>query len=121
MLFYLLITVLIINAVLLMVAILLQAGTGGGLAAMGGGAGTETPWGGRQATTILTRATWWLGGIFLGLALILTGVSSRSGAPTSVLESEPITAPTPVAPPTQLPLELEQMPQGPPVQENPPQ
>jgi preprotein translocase subunit SecG len=121
MLFGLLLTILIIDAILLMVVILLQAGTGGGLAAMGGSASTDTLLGGRQATTILTRATWWMGGIFLGLALILTGVGSGGPAPQSVLDTEPVTAPTPVAPPTQLPLDLEEAPPGQPGTENPPE
>lgn len=121
MLFGFLITILILVAVLLVVVVLLQAGTGGGLAAMGGGASTDTLLGGRQATTILTKATWWLGGIFLGLSLVLTGVSSSGPAPQSVLDTEPITAPAPVAPPTTLPLDLEEaVPTGPP-QENPPE
>lgn len=122
MLFGILITILILDAVLLTVAVLLQAGTGGGLAAMGGGAATDTLLGGRQATTILTKATWWLGGIFLGLSLLITGVSSGGPTPSSVLESEPVRAPSPVAPPAQLPLELEAAPSGQGQgQENPPE
>jgi preprotein translocase subunit SecG len=92
-------------ALALVGAVLLQAGTGGGLAAMGGGASTDTFLGGRQAATILTKATWWLGGLFLGLSLVLAGLSTRSSAPRSVLESEPV-APTPVVPPAQLPLDV---------------
>ncbi len=98
--------VLVLVAVAMMTAILLQAGTGGGLAAMGGGASTDTFLGGRQAATILTKATWWLGGIFLGLSLLLAGMSTRTSAPRSVLESEP-GVPAPVVPPTQLPLNVE--------------
>ena len=85
---------------------------------MGGGASSDTLMGGRQATTILTKASWWLGGIFLGLSLILTGVSSGGPAPRSVLESEPVTQPAPLAPPSQLPLDLEAVPER---QENPPE
>lgn len=103
----LLIAILVLDAVFLMVAVLLQAGTGGGLAAMGGGTSSESFLGGRQATTLLTKATWWLGGIFLGLSLVLAGLSSRTAAPRSVLEQEPVTAPAPVAPPTSVPLDLE--------------
>lgn len=113
MIFTLLLTVLVLVAGLLMIVVLLQAGTGGGLAAMGGGAASESFIGGRQATTILTKASWWLGGIFLGLSLILSGLSTTEARPRSVLEEEPpLTAPTPVAPPA-LPLEL----QTPPSQE----
>ncbi len=107
-----LIAILLLVSILLMVVVLLQAGTGGGLAAMGGGASTDTFFGGRQAVTILTKASWWLGGIFLFLALVLAGLSARGSTPTSVLDAEPVSAPTPVAPPAQLPLDVEPAPAG---------
>ena len=66
-------TLLILDALLLMLVVLLQAGKGGGLAAMGAaGAGSDTLFGSRQAATLLTRATWWTGGIFLTLAFALS-------------------------------------------------
>jgi preprotein translocase subunit SecG len=111
-----LIAILLIVAMLLLVVVLLQAGTGGGLAAMGGGASTDTFFGGRQAVTILTKASWWLGGIFLFLSLVLAGLSARGSAPRSVLEAEPV-APSPVAPPGRLPLDVPPEPSG---QETPP-
>lgn len=92
---------LILDAVLLVTVVLLQAGQGGGLAAMGGGASTDTFLGGRQAVTILTKMSWWCGGLFLVLTLILAGLSSRGARPRSVLEGQ-MAPPTPVAP---LPLE----------------
>ena len=95
--FTFLLVLLIIDAIILSVVVLLQAGQGGGLAAMGGGASTESFFGGRQAVTILTKLSWWCGGIFLGLSLILAGISSRSGAPRSVLEQQ-IQAPAAPAP-----------------------
>jgi preprotein translocase subunit SecG len=54
--------------------------------------------GGRQAATLLTKATWVTGGIFLGLALVLSVLSSRSATPTSVLEQE-FQQPQPIVPP----------------------
>jgi preprotein translocase subunit SecG len=63
---------LILDALLLSVVVLLQAGQGGGLASLGGGGGTENVLGGRQAVTILTRLSWWCGGIFLALSLVLS-------------------------------------------------
>jgi preprotein translocase subunit SecG len=101
--FYLLLTLLIIVAILLMVVVLLQAGKGGGLAAMGGaGAGTDTLFGGRQAATLLTRSSWWLGGLFMGLALALSILSSRGAGPDTILRGEfenaPRTAPAPTLP-----------------------
>lgn len=94
-------TLLVLDGVFLGVVILLQAGKGGGLAAMGGGAAATDVLGGRQATTLLTRASWIAGTVFMVLALILAILSSRSTAPTSVLEgiaNPATTAPQPVLP-----------------------
>jgi preprotein translocase subunit SecG len=84
-----LLTVLILNGVFLGVVVLLQSGKGGGLAAMGGGAAaTDGILGGRQATTMLTRATWTTGSIFLVLSLVLSIMSSRATAPQSILRQD---------------------------------
>lgn len=95
-----LLIVLILDAIFLSVVILLQAGKGGGLAAMGGGAAaTDGILGGRQATTVLTRATWTSGTLFMVLSLVLSIMSSRSAAPSSILRPDaPVTAPAPVLP-----------------------
>ena len=82
--FAFLLTLLILDALLLSVVVLLQAGQGGGLASLGGGT-TDTVLGGRQAVTILTKATWWCGGIFLVLALVLSLVP-RGGGPSELQE-----------------------------------
>jgi preprotein translocase subunit SecG len=106
-----LVGILILDALILIIAVLLQAGQGGGLATMGGGAGTETIMGGRQATTLLTKATWWTAGIFLFLSLILTFMSAGGRSQVrSVLEDQG-QAPTPVAP---TPLPIETQPTAPP-------
>ncbi len=85
--FGILLSVLVLDGLFLTVVILLQAGKGGGLAAMGGGAAaTEGILGGRQATTMLTRATWTGGGVFMALALVLSIMSSRTRTPESILE-----------------------------------
>ena len=102
-----LIAILILDSLVLATAILLQAGQGGGLASLGGGAGTETFMGGRQATTLLHKVSWWAAGIFLFLSLVLAIISSRSGAPRSVLETE---APQP-APVQPAPLPLQSTPE----------
>jgi preprotein translocase subunit SecG len=91
-------TVLILDALLLSVVVLLQAGQGGGLASLGGGGGTESFVGGRQAVTILTRATWWLGGVFLFLSLILSVFSARQSTTASDVQQllqQPTQAPAP--------------------------
>src|SRR4026208_1020434 len=67
--FYVLLVLLIPEPLLPSVVVLLQAGQGGGLASLGGG-NTDTVLGGRQAVTILTKATWWCGGIFRGRSLL---------------------------------------------------
>ena len=91
---------LVLDGLFLSVVILLQSGKGGGLAAMGGGAAATDVLGGRQATTLLTRATWTAGSAFMVLSLVLAIMSSRSEVPSSVLEGigEPVTAPEPVLP-----------------------
>jgi preprotein translocase subunit SecG len=98
----LLLAILVIDGLFMSVVILLQAGKGGGLASVGGGAAmTEGILGGRQATTVLTRATWISGSLFMALALILSIMSSRATAPTSVIQvpaTAPTTAPEPVIP-----------------------
>ncbi|MFQ5536355.1 MAG: preprotein translocase subunit SecG [Gemmatimonadota bacterium] len=92
-----LLALIILDGIFLSVVILLQSGKGGGLAAMGGGtAMTEGVLGGRQATTLLTRATWISGSLFMVLALVLSIMSSRAAQPESVIQVEaPATAPAP--------------------------
>ena len=110
MLYTFLLAILIIDAVVLIAAILLQAGKGGGLAANFGGASSSPDAfvGIRQAGTILTKATWWGAGIFLGLAFVLQIMSTRTQVPRSVLEdtfgnpapaaAPPVTSPNTAAP-----------------------
>ena len=97
----LLLGLLVLDGIFLSVVILLQAGKGGGLAAMGGGAAATDVLGGRQATSLLTRATWTAGTIFMVVSLILAIMSSRSTVPTSVLEG--VTAPQTTVPQPVLP------------------
>jgi preprotein translocase subunit SecG len=54
--------------------------------------------GSRQAGNLLTKASWWCGGIFLVLAFILQIMSSRSAAPKSVLDKLAAPAAAPSAP-----------------------
>ena len=104
--FTLLLTLLIIDALILSTVVLLQAGQGGGLASLGG-ATTDTVLGGRQAVTILTKLTWWCGGIFLALSLLLSLVP-RGG--TSSELQERLRATTPVTPAPSAPLPLGESP-----------
>src|SRR5688500_366232 len=104
--FAFLLILLLIDGVLLGIVVLLQSGKGGGLASMGGGAGTDTLIGGRQAATILTKASWICGAAFMVLALVLSVLSSRQARPTSVLRDEfgRQTAPAPQQAPAPAPL-----------------
>ncbi|MEK7401231.1 MAG: preprotein translocase subunit SecG [Gemmatimonadota bacterium] len=98
-----LIALLAIDSVLLVSAILLQAGKGGGLAATFGGASSsaDSIMGTRQAGNLLTKLSWWTGGIFIGLAFVLSLTSARRSAPSSVLDKTFSAPPAPVtAPPT---------------------
>lgn len=110
-----LLTLLILDAIVLAIAVLLQSGKGGGLAASFGGASSssDSVIGTRQAGNLLTKASWWCGGVFLGLAFILQIMSSRGSAPKSVLDklaapaaapsSSPASGAAPAAPLTQQP------------------
>jgi preprotein translocase subunit SecG len=82
------ITILVIVAFLLIAVVLLQSGKGGGMAASFGGSGSSSDavFGTRQAGNILTKASWWLGGIFLALSFFLQIASTRRTAPASVLD-----------------------------------
>jgi len=98
---------LLVVGIVMSVVILLQSGKGGGLASMGGGAGSDSLIGGRQAATLLTKATWILGGSFMALSLILSIMSSRQAtAGTSILRGNigaeaPPPATQPILPGTQ--------------------
>ena len=94
---------LVLDALLLVLVVLLQSGKGAGLAAEFGGASSSTDsfMGGRQAATLLTKASWTLGGLFMGLALVLAILSARARAPSSILEGQ-IQAPAQEAAPTPL-------------------
>ena len=106
MIYTFLLTLLIIDCVVLTLAILLQAGKGTGLAANFGGASSSPDAfiGIRQAGNLLTKASWWCGGIFLGLCFILQIMSTHTSVPKSVLEKGLSTQPTNAAPaPTSAP------------------
>lgn len=100
MLYRFLLVILIIDSFVLIAAILLQSGKGSGLAANFGGASSSPDAfiGVRQAGTILTTATWWCAGIFLGLAFVLQVMSTRAQTPRSVLEKTFSNQPAPAAP-----------------------
>src|ERR1044071_5665534 len=98
-----LLVLLIIDSIVLVVAVLLQAGQGGGMAASFGGVSSSASsfMGTRQAGNLLTKASWWCGGLFLGLSFLLALASTRSRAPRSVLDNT--FAPPPATVPSNAP------------------
>jgi len=99
MLYTFLLVLLILDSLVLIAAVLMQAGQGGGMAASFGGVSSSASsfLGTRQAGNLLTKASWWCGGLFLGLSFLLALASTRSRAPKSVLDQTfapaPVTAP----------------------------
>lgn len=96
-----LLILLILDSLVLIAAILLQAGKGGGLAASFGGSGTsmDAAFGSRQAGNLLTKTSWWAGGIFIALAFILQVASARTTAPKSILDESFRNQPAPATAP----------------------
>lgn len=110
-----LIVILVLASVFLIAAILMQSGKGGGLAATFGGVGTspDSFFGTRQMGNVLTKSSWYLGGVFLLLGFVLSLMSSRAVASRSVLDqpANAPTAPATAAPgPSQAPIPLENAP-----------
>lgn len=95
-----LLTLLVIDSVILIAAILLQSGKGGGLAASFGGvtSSADAILGTRQAGNLLTKMSWWCGGLFLAFAFLISLSSTRQTAPRSILDQTFQTPPAPVAP-----------------------
>src|SRR6478752_667985 len=109
MIYTFLLTLLIIDCLVLIAAVLLQSGKGSGLAANFGGASSSPDAfiGIRQAGNLLTKASWWSGGIFLALSFVLQTMSTHTSAPRSVLEKglgTSTSAPAPTSAPA-VPLE----------------
>jgi len=104
MLYTFLLILLIIDSLVLVAAILLQSGQGGGMAASFGGVSSSASsfLGTRQTGNLLTKASWWCGGLFLGLSFLLAIASTRSRAPKSVLD-QTFQQPAPVSAPANAP------------------
>lgn len=102
MLYNFLLTLLIIDGLILAGVVLLQAGQGGGLASLGGGT-TDLVLGGRQAVTILHKASWVTGALFMFLAVLLSiAAPTRGGGISDVQrrlqQTAPVQRPVPAAP-----------------------
>ena len=78
--------VLIIHLLLalgLIAVVLMQRSEGGGLGMGGGGGGAMT---GRAAATALGKLTWLLGAAFMAMCILMTILSARNSADTSVVD-----------------------------------
>src|SRR3954471_9967810 len=96
-----LLVLLIIDSFVLISAILLQSGKGDGLSASFGGvsSSSDSLLGTRQAGNLLTKTSWWGGGIFLFLAFVLSLMSTQQRAPSSVLDQAFSQPPAPASAP----------------------
>ena len=112
-----LLVLLILDSLVLVAAVLMQAAKGGGLAASFGGVSTAADafMGSRQAGNVLTKTSWWAGGLFLAFAFILQLMSTRGRTPSSILDQglaqPPVTSPS--SPPSSV-VPLEPADKGPP-------
>jgi preprotein translocase subunit SecG len=91
----------------LIIVVLLQSGQAGDIAAAFGGQGSQTAFGARGASTVLTKATTWCAIIFMVTSITLSVTTSRRSGPGSVLQNEKIapakTQPAPAKPATPQP------------------
>jgi preprotein translocase subunit SecG len=99
----------VIVAIFLILVVLLQTGKRADLAGAFGGGGSQTAFGARGAATLLSRLTSWSAGIFMATSLILSLMSSSSGAGRgSVLDHvavpAPVSSPAPSAVPAATPV-----------------
>ena len=77
-------------AVAIVIVVLLQRSEGGALGIGGGGGGFIS---GRSASSLLTKTTAVLAGLFMTTSLVLTLLAGRTGTPTSVLDQPQAEAP----------------------------
>jgi len=115
----LLITISIIVSILLIIVVLLQASKGDGLSGtIGGGVGGfGTAFGARRTADFLSKATWWLGGGLMVLAIVinlffLPGQTTKGERKSIIQSSSSQTVPsTPVLPEQTLPAENKNLPE----------
>jgi preprotein translocase subunit SecG len=90
--FILLVVFHVLVCIVLILAVLLQSGKGGGLSSAFGGAGpgamASTMFGGRGATTFLTRATIVLASLYMLIVIGLNLMPVGSQGPRSVIREE---------------------------------
>jgi preprotein translocase subunit SecG len=122
-----LVTLHVLVCFVLVIVIMLQSGSAADLAGAFGGAGSQTAFGPRGATTFLSRATTWCAIVFMMTSLVLSVKRTPAEVSTgSVLEQTQLPVSAPVksapAPPTQVPSQpLQQTPAPAPSQQTPAQ
>jgi preprotein translocase subunit SecG len=103
----LLVTLHVLVCFVLIIVIMLQSGSAADLAGAFGGAGSQTAFGPRGATTFLSRATTWCAIVFMltSLALSIKRAPEEGGGTGSILEqtTNPAPAKTPAPAPAKTP------------------
>jgi preprotein translocase subunit SecG len=93
-----LVTVLVIICVLMILTILMQRPKSEGLGAAFGGGLTDNLFG-AQTTTVLTKFTVWLGGLFFLLTLVISVLQVKSFAGPTAIQKQLLKSPAPVSSP----------------------
>ncbi|HUN66801.1 MAG TPA: preprotein translocase subunit SecG [Bacteroidota bacterium] len=94
----------ILTSILLIIVVLMQSSKGGGLAGSFGGGNMGTVFGVRRTADFLSKSTWVLAAIFIGLCLIINifFLPGRNEAAESIIQrsTAPTSVPRPSAPRT---------------------
>jgi preprotein translocase subunit SecG len=93
--FYLVLAIHVLVSLFLIMVVLLQSGKSGDIASAFGGGGTQTVFGPRGSSNVLTRATTVSAIVFMITSLVLVLLTQRGGG--SVLDEVPEQAPPPPA------------------------
>jgi preprotein translocase subunit SecG len=105
-----LVTLHVLVCFVLIIVIMLQSGSAADLAGAFGGAGSQTAFGPRGATTFLSRATTWCAIVFMltSLALSIKRAPESGGGTGSILEqtTNPAPAKTPAPAPATAPAQM---------------
>jgi len=94
-----LVTVLVIICLLMILTILMQRPKSEGLGAAFGGGLTDNLFG-AQTTTVLTKFTVWLGGLFFLLTLVISILHLKSSSGSTSIQKQLLKAPLPVSSPS---------------------
>lgn len=107
-LYVLVLSVHVLVSLFLILVVLLQSGKGGDIASAFGGAGSQTVFGPRGTSNVLSKATTWSAAIFMvtSLALVLLSQGGSGGSvvtgdappPPASTAPAPAPAPTPATP-----------------------